>query len=456
MPHAIIARSSRDLRTRLWAGALVLLAACADSAGPRVSDGPVGDSVRPATQALISASTTTSQSTAAAVVLGRTYVSMPPRTEPLGDTVTIVRLGGGSATGTRMTDGGFDPVALDAMIGDTLAISVHRTSGATSTTYGVVPVKSKPVVVRTSPPDGRTDVPLNCVIQVVFSEPMDSLSLVDALHLQLHGVGVPGTVSAVTENGGILVARLIPAVSLQPGSSYQVSVTTDAHNPDGTPLAAAVQVSFVTQSTSPGGTGGGDTLTGGTGAGAAQLLSLFPTGAPAGSPDVSLSIVGYFLGQGYTVGYSSGGTIVLTTPSGGSAAVTATLPAALLRTPGTLEVFVYTGDPSDGLPHARSNILTFQVTGPLPPPGNAVIVVQDQDSVPYGPITGWREVSLDGTAPRTLYQNGSLTYDHLAVGAHRLDLSNPCTGTHQPTIMNVTAVEGSTVTLKVYVPPDCE
>ena len=55
-------------------------------------------------------------------------------TAPGGDSVTIDRLGGGPSAGTRMADGGFDPIAVEAEAGDTLAISVLHETGATDTT----------------------------------------------------------------------------------------------------------------------------------------------------------------------------------------------------------------------------------------------------------------------------------------------------------------------------------
>ena len=81
--------------------------------------------------------------------IGRAYVSMAPGTAPGGDSVTIEHLGGGPSVGTRMADGGFDPIAVEAEAGDTLAISVLDETGATDTTYGVVPIKGRPVMVRT-------------------------------------------------------------------------------------------------------------------------------------------------------------------------------------------------------------------------------------------------------------------------------------------------------------------
>jgi Bacterial Ig-like domain len=447
MRHATVGHSSRVHRQLACLTALALLWACADSAGPRNVEG------RPETKALISTPTPASV-TEAAAASGRTYVSMAPGTEPGGDSVTIVRLGGGLTVGTGMVDGGFDPIALQADVGDTLAISIHHGTGNSSTTYGVVPVKGRPVIVRTSPVDGRTDVPLNCVIQVVFSEPMDSLSLVNAMHLQLDGLEVPGTVSWTVADGDVLVAEFVPADSLRPASSYQFSVSTAARDQGGGSLAAPLRTRFVTQATDS----GGSQLPL-----AKQILSIFPTGAPAGSHDVSLTLMGYFTGtddqQSYAVRLPERDTTALqTTPVDGGASLHAVIPAALLTTPGGVEVFVYTKDPS-GKPIARSNSLTFEVTSPLPSPGTAELVVKAPD-VPPSPgwprFPGHREVSLDGGEPRMLFELDSLTFSGLSAGDHRLDLSNPCSGTHQPTTMQVTLVADATVTLTVYVPPDCE
>jgi hypothetical protein len=147
-----------------------------------------------------------------------------------------------------MTDGGFDPIAVEADVGDTLAISVHRDDGATSTTYGAVPLTARPAIVRTSPPEGRTDVPLNCVIQVVFNEPMDSVSLSDALHLLLQGVDVPGSVSGVSASGVILSGQFVPTAPLAPSSVYEVFVSPGARSLGGLGLEAPVSVQFTTQS----------------------------------------------------------------------------------------------------------------------------------------------------------------------------------------------------------------
>src|SRR5262245_44853636 len=131
MSHAIIERSRRGHRQLAWIGAVALLSACADSPeGAQVpSDGGPEASPLPGTTALISAPTAVPVS-AAAMGICRTYVAMAPGTEPGGDSVTIQHLGGGPPVGTRMTDGGFDPLGIEAEVVDTLAVSVLHETGS--------------------------------------------------------------------------------------------------------------------------------------------------------------------------------------------------------------------------------------------------------------------------------------------------------------------------------------
>ena len=115
-----------------------------------------------------------------------------------------------------------------------------------TTTYGLVPIKSRPRIVRTSPERGKTSVPLNSLIIVVFSEPMDGASLADALHLRQDGADVPGTAIWELKDGVILSGRFVPTTPLAPLSTYELSVSTAAKSPDGTPLDAGLTVEFTT------------------------------------------------------------------------------------------------------------------------------------------------------------------------------------------------------------------
>ena len=63
---------------------------------------------------------------------------------------------------------------------------------------------------------------------------------------------------------------------------------------------------------------------------------------------------------------------------------------------------------------------------------------------------------LDDSGWRTLHEGDSVSYRHAVEGSHQLMLSNPCTGTHQPSVEILTVVADSIVTVPVPIPVDCE
>jgi hypothetical protein len=168
-----------------------------------------------------------------------------------------------------MIFGGFDPVPIAAEVGDTLSVTLIHQSGVSTIGYGVVPVRSLVKVVRTSPGGGKTDVPLNSIVRVVFNQPMDGTSLSDALHLQHDGIDVSGRVTGDSTSGVILTGQFVPTVPLDPGSTYEVLVSTAARSLDGETLDAPVSAQFTTQSLPETG-----------GLGGSIQVSVHTTGAP--------------------------------------------------------------------------------------------------------------------------------------------------------------------------------
>ena len=232
------------MRTRLFC-ALTLLGGCSDSPGPDPDPQEL-----PLSAALVSPSVVRPVTASnAAVVVGETFISMVPGTDAEGRRTDIRNLRSGASATSPMVNGGFDPVAVPAEAGDTLAITVVHQAGDDTTAYSVVPLKKKPTVVRSSPTTGKTDVPLNSVIQFVFNQPMDGVSLADALHLRQGGVDVPGSVIGVSAGGVILSGRFVPTSPLAPLSTYELSVSTSAQSPGGDPLDAPRTVEFTTAST---------------------------------------------------------------------------------------------------------------------------------------------------------------------------------------------------------------
>ena len=228
--------------------ALLILSACSDPAtSPPPTTGPDSPSVLPRSAALVSPSIPPAAASNVVVVGGTAYVSMAPGTDPDGQRVSIRNLHGGASVTSPMSSGGFDPVAVQADAEDTLLITVLHKAGDSTRTYGLVPVRARPVVVRVSPARGRTDVPLNSLIMVVFNQPMDSASLTGALHLLHEGVDVLGSVSVESTGGVILNGRFVPDRPLNPSSTYELSVSTAAQSVGGIPLEAPVTIEFTTE-----------------------------------------------------------------------------------------------------------------------------------------------------------------------------------------------------------------
>jgi Tol biopolymer transport system component len=146
-------------------------------------------------------------------------------------------------------DGGFDPVAIEASVGEELSLAVHYSAGRTEPISVKVPPRRPPVVVRTVPSRGRIDVALNAQIAIVFSEPVDKASVTTAsVALTQGGSLVSGSVK-VTPDG--LGASFIPDSPLQPATEYSLKVDSGIRDLDGEALAETTIVDFETATLSP-------------------------------------------------------------------------------------------------------------------------------------------------------------------------------------------------------------
>jgi len=176
---------------------------------------------------------------------GISYVSLAPRTLPNAVRVQIQnRKRNAPATMVPVVDGGFDPVAIQASVGDTLDLAAVSIDGTTQPMTVRVPPKRPPSVVRTRPAKGLTDVALTVVVTVVFTEPVD-LKTVDASSLQLlHGATHVSGKIVLTENSWDV--RFAPDTPLEPNSVYQVVVTTGIRDLDGDPVEQSYSSSFTT------------------------------------------------------------------------------------------------------------------------------------------------------------------------------------------------------------------
>lgn len=103
-----------------------------------------------------------------------------------------------------------------------------------------------PVVIQTDPVHNATNVPLNKVITAGFNMPMDPLTLNTGSFLLHDGANpVSGVVSYVDST-----ASFVPSNPLLPNTVYTATITTDAENMAGTPLANDHVWTFTTASLS--------------------------------------------------------------------------------------------------------------------------------------------------------------------------------------------------------------
>jgi len=173
------------------------------------------------------------------------YVSAAPGTFP-GAASAVVRNQARSVgpQSVEVIDGGFDPVAIEAAPGDELLLTVFVAgTGATLVTVKVPP-RRLPGVVRTNPSKGRTDVALNVLIAVVFSEPVDRTSVTSSsVALLQDGNAVNGSVQ-VSANG--LTAEFIPDTPLEPQTTYELIISGGIQDLDGDALGQTSSVAFTT------------------------------------------------------------------------------------------------------------------------------------------------------------------------------------------------------------------
>ena len=176
--------------------------------------------------------------------VGVVYVSLPPGTIPNGERMSIRNRTTGDTVAAVMSGGGLDPVQVRASAGDLLDMQVWLTGAITPLQFAnVVTAKRPPIVVRTNPPPKKRDVPLNSVMIVVFSEPIDPATLSATTMYLLDGqTSIAGRLEFTDE--ARLTAALVPDAPLTSGTDYQLVVTTGIEDLDGDALEAPVFVEF--------------------------------------------------------------------------------------------------------------------------------------------------------------------------------------------------------------------
>jgi Tol biopolymer transport system component len=172
------------------------------------------------------------------------YVSITAGASLNGSTATITNRRTGSATTQALVAGALDPVALRAVVGDTIAVAVDTGGTQAVTLAKVVPASQPLMVVRTEPGSGKTNVPLDARVTIVFSEPLDASSLTgETAVLEQAGSPVSRTVE-VSSDG--LRAAFTPSADLLPTRDYRVVLATAIRGSDGGGLASAFTIDFRT------------------------------------------------------------------------------------------------------------------------------------------------------------------------------------------------------------------
>jgi alpha-tubulin suppressor-like RCC1 family protein len=173
------------------------------------------------------------------------YISLEPQTAPTGATAVITNARTGTSLTTSMVDGGFDPVALPAMEGDSVTIDIRASGEITvATLVSTVPKRRPPKIVRTIPGRGKTGVPLNQTIEVVFTEPVTQNSLAGSIQLVHAGVQVAGAAEILEGVTAAVVFK--PTAELEPNTDYDLVINNGVHDLDGDALDSAVTVPFTT------------------------------------------------------------------------------------------------------------------------------------------------------------------------------------------------------------------
>jgi len=236
---------------------LMVLGACDDAQAPNQAAAPRSQLATAVVSNPMSGALSAAPAFSGNALGSLVYVSLPPGSVPGGEAVTIVNARTGARRTVTMIDGGFDPVAVDATAGDTLDLDVQVERTDTPLTYmTIVPDRRPPVVVRTEPPPKKRDVPLNVMLLVVFSEPIDPATLTpSAVQLVLDGTPVSGTLAFGDE--AHVVATFTPAAPLASGTEYTLVVTQAIADHDGDPLEAPVTVAFTSGAASGPGPWGG-------------------------------------------------------------------------------------------------------------------------------------------------------------------------------------------------------
>lgn len=230
----------RQICTRVTALAMTMtltMVACRDAAGPNGGGGP------PLPEPDI-AGFRAAFSPGVVSPAPRTFVSLLPGSYPGASRVVLTNVNRGTTVEIPMTNGGFDPVPVSIVPGEGMRVEV-KSGNAVVVAAAKVPLPLPPVIVRTDPTTRRTSVPLNALMVVVFSEPIDPATI-NAQTVKVRAAdGQVASVSyALRDEATVLEMR--PMAPLRPGTDYILDISAGVHDLTGDPLAEPQAVPFQT------------------------------------------------------------------------------------------------------------------------------------------------------------------------------------------------------------------
>ena len=244
-PLAKGAIMARPARAAAWICAGILAVACSGTDAPTSPTVPQSSAFVASSPQLSGSAASNHGATAATGPGDVVYVSLPPGSIPNAGAITIRVEPGGALVNANAVDGGLDPVAVPAAAGDTLYIEVQVPGKSPVLNIMPVPKTGHPVVIRTSPPTQKRDVPLNANILVVFSEPI-TLSSWNANTVQLTQGSTAIPSSAGFQDADHLMATLTPTGPLGAGTDYTLTINQGVQDFAGQRLPAPVTVQFTT------------------------------------------------------------------------------------------------------------------------------------------------------------------------------------------------------------------
>ncbi len=172
------------------------------------------------------------------------WISFAPGSKPEADSIEVYNIDQGLFVGAPMVDGGVDPIAISASVGERLRVTTFRRGSPDEIEEKEVPDDNPPRVLRTDPPRPRARIPLNASMMVVFTEPIAAASATSQNIQLLDGNQLVS--ATVTRSWDGTTVQVKPDQALQPSTTYTISVTTGVRDLSGDEPAQLFSSEFTT------------------------------------------------------------------------------------------------------------------------------------------------------------------------------------------------------------------